>query len=94
MANEYIKDTNSACNIDFYVRNKVLEEQNKNQTYKTKPIKIQKSSLITSPKYTMHIRIFTRMFQCAVLEMKTNITELDLNHKSPKDEPCFFADLR
>ena len=35
MANEYIKDTNSACNIDFYVRNKVLEEQNKNQTYKT-----------------------------------------------------------
>ena len=24
MANEYIKDTNSACNIDFYVGNKVL----------------------------------------------------------------------
>ena len=90
MANEYIKDTNSACNIDFNVGNKVLTK-----IKPTKQIKIQKSSLITSPpKYTMHIRIFTRMFQCAVLEMKTNITELDLNHKSPKDEPCFFADLR
>ena len=29
MANEYIKGTNSAGNIDFYARNKVLEEQNK-----------------------------------------------------------------
>ena len=29
-----------------------------------------------------------------VLEMKTNVTEIDLNHKSPYDEPCFFADLR
>jgi hypothetical protein len=30
MANEYIKGTSSAGNIYFYVRNKVLEKQNKN----------------------------------------------------------------
>ena len=91
MANEYIKDTNSACNIYFYVGNKVLT---KIKHTKQNQSKYKKSSLITSLKYTMHIRIFTRMFQCAVQEMKTNITEVDLNHKSPKDEPCFFADLR
>ena len=71
MANEYIKKTQILHAIQIYfVRNKVLEEQNKNQTHKTKQIKIQKSSLITSPKYTTNIRIFSRMFKCAVLKIK------------------------